>query len=92
LRRLIPILRNAANPTSPAADAWLNIAFSYAGLRTLGVPQPSPGSFAPDFRVGTAARADRLHDTGGGSAAPTGAAIVGSGDRQAAGDPFSKTR
>ena len=64
LRRLIPALRTAENPTNAAADAWLSVAFSFTGLRALGVPQTSLDSFAPEFRDGMATRAQRLYDTG----------------------------
>lgn len=64
LGRLIPALRSAANPTSPEADAWLSVAFTYQGLRRIGVPQASLDSFPAEFREGMAARAARLHDVG----------------------------
>ena len=45
-------------------DAWLTVAFTYQGLRVLGVPQESLDSFAPEFRQGMAARAAELGDIG----------------------------
>jgi Dyp-type peroxidase family len=63
LRRLIPHVNSAANWWS-AADPWLSIAISYAGLKALGVPQPSLESFPEAFRVGMAARAAQLGDYG----------------------------
>ena len=40
------------------------MAFTYHGLKALGVPQASLDSFAPEFREGMAARAEMLGDTG----------------------------
>src|SRR6185436_3502110 len=48
---------NAANP-------WLSVAVSYAGLQALGVPPDSLQSFPEAFRVGMAARARQLGDEG----------------------------
>ena len=41
----------------PSAEAWITVAFTYYGLKALGVPQDSLDSFAPEFRQGMAARA-----------------------------------
>ena len=41
-------------------DAWITVAFTYHGLKALGVPQASLDSFAPEFRQGMAARAAEL--------------------------------
>jgi Dyp-type peroxidase family len=61
LRRLLPHVDSAANWWS-AADPWLSVAFSYAGLEALQVPRPSLESFPEAFRVGMAARARQLGD------------------------------
>jgi len=45
-------------------DAWITAAFTYQGLKALGVPQASLDSFAPEFRQGMAARAKILGTTG----------------------------
>ena len=63
LRRLIPHVDSAADWWS-AADPWLSVAISYAGLEVLGVPRPSLESFPEAFRVGMAARARQLGDAG----------------------------
>jgi len=63
LRRLIPHVDSAANWWS-AADPWLSVGISYAGLEALGVPRPSLESFPEAFRVGMAARARQLGDAG----------------------------
>ena len=36
LRRLIPDIASAANPTSPDRDAWLSVALTSQGLKALG--------------------------------------------------------
>src|SRR5579859_2377888 len=41
-----------------------NVAFTYNGLRALGVVEAALDSFAEEFRLGMAARADFLGDTG----------------------------
>ena len=63
LRRLIPHVNSAANWWM-GASAWMSIAISCAGLEALGVPQSSLESFPEAFRVGMAARAHELRDTG----------------------------
>jgi Dyp-type peroxidase family len=63
LRRLAPHVGSAANWWS-AADPWIAVAISYAGLVALGVPNDSLRSFPEAFRMGMAARAERLHDEG----------------------------
>ena len=69
LRRLIPEIASAANPTSPDRDAWLSVALTYQGLKAFGVPQASLDSFAPEFQEGMAARAALLGDVGESSPA-----------------------
>ena len=64
LRRLIPDIASAADPTSPDSDAWLSIALTHRGLEAIGVPQASLDSFAPEFQEGMAARAALLGDVG----------------------------
>jgi Dyp-type peroxidase family len=63
LRRLIPHVDSAAHWWS-AANPWLSVAISYAGLEALGVPRDSLQSFPEAFRVGMAARARQLGDEG----------------------------
>jgi Dyp-type peroxidase family len=69
LRRLIPDIASAADPTSPDRDAWLSVAFTYQGLKAFGVPQASLDSFTPEFQQGMAARAALLGDVGESSPA-----------------------
>ena len=47
----------------PPATA-IHVAFTYAGLQTLGVPDEILASFPDEFREGMAARAERLGDRG----------------------------
>jgi Dyp-type peroxidase family len=63
LRRLAPHVDSAAGWWS-AADPWLAVALSYAGLKALGIPQDSLQSFPEAFREGMAARARQLGDEG----------------------------
>jgi deferrochelatase/peroxidase EfeB len=64
MRRLSEIVASAAHPESPASDTWVSASLTFAGLKSLGVPQASLESFSPQFREGMAARARQLHDVG----------------------------
>jgi Dyp-type peroxidase family len=64
LRRIIPHVAPADEWWLPTLPGWLGIAFSYEGLKALGVPQASLDSFPIEFRQGMAARAAILHDFG----------------------------
>src|SRR5438128_8006580 len=61
LRRLTPHVDSAADWWN-AADPWLAVGISYAGLEALGLPQASLQSFPEAFREGMAARARQLGD------------------------------
>ncbi len=63
VRRLHRIAKPAAGADTEDATS-LTVAFTYEGLRALGVPQRSLDSFAPEFRQGMAARGEILGDTG----------------------------
>ena len=63
LRRLTPYIDSAAG-WRIAANAWLSVGISYAGLEALGLPQASLQSFPEAFRAGMAARARQLGDEG----------------------------
>jgi deferrochelatase/peroxidase EfeB len=63
LRRLTLCIASAAM-WSPTSGAWLNVALTYQGLQTLGVPAASLATFAPEFIEGMAARAELLGDVG----------------------------
>ncbi|MEU7908914.1 Dyp-type peroxidase [Actinoplanes sp. NPDC049118] len=64
LRRLLPVVGGGLADPDPSRDAWVSVAFTYSGLRALGVPQESLDSFSEPFREGMAARADRIGDVG----------------------------
>ena len=57
-----PLNRQQADLPKP--DATSNIAFTYAGLRQLGVPDASLRTFPAEFRMGMQARAAILGDAG----------------------------
>nr|WP_145959216.1 peroxidase [Rhizobium sp. ACO-34A] len=63
LRRLIPHITSAADWNAPAENAWINIVFSYAGLRKLVGDKLLEG-FPKEFRQGMAARSGYLGDVG----------------------------
>ncbi|MGW3539361.1 Dyp-type peroxidase [Nocardia niigatensis] len=43
---------------------WVSVAFTWNGLRALGLPEDALASFPAEFRAGMAARAEVLGDTG----------------------------
>ena len=59
VRRLHAVVDSARPSSDRAPDAWITVAFTYHGLKALGVPQDSLDSFAPEFRQGMAARGGR---------------------------------
>ena len=66
-RELVRRLHRITNPAGPADtpdDTSVTVAFTYHGLKVLGVPQESLDSFAPEFQQGMAARAEALGDVG----------------------------
>ena len=66
-RALVRRLHRIVDPATAGRsddDTSLTVAFTYHGLKALGVPQDSLDSFAPEFREGMAARAEILGDTG----------------------------
>jgi len=63
LRRLAPRVPSAAHWDQPR-PSWLAVALSYRGLEALELPEATLASFPANFRVGMAARADRLRDSG----------------------------
>ena len=64
LRRLIPHIASAADWAAPKDNAWLNVAFTWEGLRRLGLSQEILDGFPIEFRQGMAARAAFLGDVG----------------------------
>jgi Dyp-type peroxidase family len=70
LTELLDKVQSAADvqATMDSSDRWVTLAFTWTGLRALGVPEESLASFPDAFREGMAARAGILGDTG--TAAP----------------------
>lgn len=64
LRRLIPRVSSATNWAAPRDQAWLNVAFTWEGLRRLGLKQQILDGFPIEFRQGMAARSAFLGDVG----------------------------
>src|ERR1700682_902679 len=66
LTELLDKVQSAADAqaTMDSADRWVTLAFTWNGLRALGVPEDSLATFPDEFREGMAARADILGDTG----------------------------
>ena len=64
LSRLIPHVTSAENWAHPEEDAWINIVFSCAGLRKIGLPEDIIAGFPIEFRQGMAARKAYLGDVG----------------------------
>src|SRR6516225_2149359 len=64
MRRIIPHVAPADEWWVPSLPGWLGIAFTFEGLKALGVPQASLDSFPIEFKQGMAARAAILHDFG----------------------------
>lgn len=53
-----------ARDSMEATRRWISLAFTWNGLRALGVDEESLATFPEEFREGMAARADILGDTG----------------------------
>ena len=73
----------------PSIPAWLGIAFTYHGLKALGLPKASLDSFPEEFRQGMAARADLLNDVGD-NAPPNWKYPFGTGDMRIGLSIFSR--
>src|SRR5215468_3790920 len=57
--------RGRADATGAQLDSrWVTVAFTFNGLRALGVDEASLATFPEEFRQGMAARAEVLGDTG----------------------------
>ena len=66
LSELIPVVESAAKAQASmdSTKRWVTLAFTWNGLRALGVPEESLATFPEAFRQGMAARADILGDAG----------------------------
>ena len=69
VRRLHAAVDHGPPTSDPNDDTWITVAFTYQGLKALGVPQTSLDSFPPEFQQGMAARAGELGDIGDSSPA-----------------------
>jgi Dyp-type peroxidase family len=67
VRRLHDVVGASRASADPGGDTSLTVAFTYHGLKALGVPQRSLDTFAPEFQAGMAARAVDLGDVGASS-------------------------
>ena len=67
LSALLPVVESAAAAPATMDDTqrWVTVAFTWNGLRALGVSGESLATFPDAFRQGMAARADILGDSGG---------------------------
>ncbi len=66
LGELVDRVQSAADArkTMDSQDRWITLAFTWNGLRALGVSEDSLATFPDEFREGMAARGDILGDTG----------------------------
>ncbi|TFV56861.1 peroxidase [Mycobacterium sp. PS03-16] len=66
LTEMLATVQSAAEvrDTVDRSKRWVTLAFTWTGLRALGVPDDSLATFPDAFREGMAARADILGDTG----------------------------
>ena len=69
LREILATVRSAADVGVTEDDrSWVTVAFTWNGMRALGLDEASLASFPDEFKLGMAARAEVLGDTG--AAAP----------------------
>ncbi|MET8875144.1 peroxidase [Nocardia sp. NPDC004604] len=66
LTELLDRVQSAADAraTMDSSERWITLAFTWRGLRALGVLEEALATFPAEFREGMAARADILGDTG----------------------------
>src|SRR5271167_1595381 len=66
LSALIPVVDSAATAQASmdSTKRWITLAFTWSGLRAVGLPGESLTTFPQEFREGMATRADILGDTG----------------------------
>lgn len=66
LSELVDKVQSAADArrTMDSNDRWITLAFTWNGLRALGVSEDALATFPDEFREGMVARADILGDTG----------------------------
>lgn len=64
LRRLLPHITSAEDWNDPRENAWINVVFTYQGLKALGIDEEILKGFPVEFRQGMAARKNYLGDVG----------------------------
>src|SRR5688500_16515633 len=66
LAGLLEKIRSASSVQSTVAsdNRWVNVAFTWEGLRALGIDEASLATFPEEFKQGMVARAEMLGDTG----------------------------
>jgi hypothetical protein len=66
LRQLTPYVKSSAGwqDQDPVGDAWINVFFTFEGLRRIGVDESILAGFPVEFRQGMAARKEYLGDVG----------------------------
>ena len=64
VRRLLGVVKSARPLSGHAGDTSVTAAFTYQGLKALGVPPTSLDSFSLEFQQGMAARGEELGDRG----------------------------
>ena len=61
LRRLLPAIDSATEPTHPDKQAWISAALTFRGLEALGVPRDSLASFPSEFCQGATSNSSWPH-------------------------------
>ena len=89
LLRSLTLCGYIASPDQ-AQDTSVTVAFTYQGLKALGVPKASLDSFAPEFRQGMAAREAEWGDHGESGPRELGEAARHPGGPRRAGRPLSR--
>ena len=66
LTGILEKIRSASSvrTTVESDNRWVNVAFTWEGLRALGVDEASLATFPEEFKQGMVARAEMLGDTG----------------------------
>jgi Dyp-type peroxidase family len=64
IERLIPHITSAADWSEPEENAWINIVFTYQGLKLLGLDTTLLEQFPIEFKQGMAKRKEFLGDVG----------------------------
>lgn len=63
IEQLLPHITSAKDWSDPAEHAWINVVFTWQGLKRLGLPEEILNGFPMEFKQGMAARKEILGDT-----------------------------